>query len=216
MACSEATSSCHWLRTWSMASCLVFSDTVATALMVSISEQAWASCSWTEPSSSLAPSSATVWRFSSSETGQTWGGGQGGTGEEEEEEEGSQECSVWETDKEHSIAVHCVFAKVSDFLTLRGRKNNLSLNYLSYRHKPFQRTGVTVVPYLPWTGRALWTLLSSGWTRPPAAVWVGWTRSSPAPKQPRAAAAPLVDNSSNTQVNPQLITLNKKNFQHSN
>lgn len=66
MACSEATSSCHWLRTWSIASCLVFSDTVATALMVSISARAWDSWACRELSSAWAPSSAVVCLLSSS------------------------------------------------------------------------------------------------------------------------------------------------------
>lgn len=66
MACSEATSSCHWLRIWSMASCLVFSDTVATALMVSISEQARASWCWTASSSTRLSSNAALCLFSSS------------------------------------------------------------------------------------------------------------------------------------------------------
>lgn len=49
-------------------------------------------------------------------------------------------------------------------------------------------------PHLPWRGKALWTWPASGWTPPPAAAWVWWTRPSPAPELPLAAVAPLNDN----------------------
>lgn len=49
-------------------------------------------------------------------------------------------------------------------------------------------------PHLPWWGKALWTWPASGWTPPPAAAWVWWTRPSPAPELPLAAVAPLNDN----------------------
>lgn len=72
IACSDATSSCHCCLTWSMASCFVLSETVATALMVSISALASASWSCILLSSAWAFSSIAVCFFSSSEifTGQ--------------------------------------------------------------------------------------------------------------------------------------------------
>ncbi len=72
IACSDATSSCHCCLTWSMASCFVSSETVATALMVSISALASSSCFCTLLSSVWAFSSIAACLFSSSEiiTGQ--------------------------------------------------------------------------------------------------------------------------------------------------
>ncbi|KAG9341450.1 hypothetical protein JZ751_019260, partial [Albula glossodonta] len=73
MACREATSSCHCLFTWSMASCLVLSETVATAFMFSISP--WASASWacTRLSSAWTDSRVAPCLFSSSGRGRREG-----------------------------------------------------------------------------------------------------------------------------------------------
>lgn len=210
IACSDATSSCHWLRTWSMASCLVFSETVATALMVSISARASASWAWMELSSTWAPSSAVVCLFSSS--GEGWGGSKITQTIEGERNTWvpNKITSLWGTDRESKarrywciVLLHrfrCalwVFQIQTSILT----KNLLliwALPLIIYPAKEATVCRIPVLarlwdPYLPWKGRALWTWLASGWTRPPAAVWVWWTRPSPAPELPLAAGAPLED-----------------------
>lgn len=166
MACSEATSSCHWLRTWSMASCLVFSDTVATALIVSISARAWASWAWMELSSAWAPSSTAFCLFSSS--GEQW--------------DGSKMTWIMEGASQMSKCAR---------KERRGIRGMHTKAQYCKRQKTHKMMVYHYYPYLLSTGRALWTWLVSGWTRSPAAAWVWWTQPSLAPELPLAAGAPL-------------------------
>lgn len=203
MACREATSSCHWLRTWSMASCLVFSDTVATALMVSISARAWESWVWTELSSEWASSSAAVCLFSSS--GERWDmkwmmGG--------ERKNAQCDTCVFQTFFliHHSLLQkkNCLYILKEEplsvlHLSMHEFNSNRQFKRPKMLHSYVQQDTLHCVefydhPHLPWRGKALWTWPASGWTPPPAAAWVWWTRPSPAPELPLAAVAPLNDN----------------------